>query len=110
MKLHYFAISLVLLVSACKIEVESNNADTQTSADTKASEGSIFPSKQVNAEPPYIVKEGCKFYLVTPSGTISTTSEHGSGLSGNATLNWDRYQMGLSECEVVNNPQNLTIY
>lgn len=110
MKLHYFVMIPILMLSACKVEIEPNNQPTETIFEATDSEGSIFPSKQVNAEPPYIVKEGCKFYLVTPSGTISTTSEHGSGLSGNATLNWDRYQMGLSECEVVNNPQNLTIY
>jgi hypothetical protein len=52
----------------------------------------------------------CGTAWVTPSGTVSTTSERGSGISGNATLNMGGYLMGLSECQLIANPQNLKVY
>lgn len=103
------SISLLIcmagILAACG---EKSEAPTQTIEFSSSS--SLQPSKKVEAEPPYIVQEACTFWLVTPSGTVSTTSERGSGISGNATLNMGDYQMGLSECQLIANPQNLTVY
>ena len=70
----------------------------------------LKPSKAVAAPPPYIVKEGCDFWLVTDSGVISTRSARGSGPSGQARLSWGGHELQLADCEVVGNPGQLPIY
>lgn len=99
-------LSMLAMISACgaeKSEIPKPVQEFQASAP-------LLPTKKVEADPPYIVQEACTFWLVTPSGTVSTTSERGSGISGNATLNMGGYLMGLSECQLIANPQNLQVY
>lgn len=72
--------------------------------------GSLFPTKTIAAKPPYIVQEGCKFFLVTEAGTLSTTSDRESGPSGNATLNMGGHRMVLSNCTLAENPAGLPVY
>ena len=102
--------SLVLGISAMLAACGSKNDDTSGQTIEFSSASSLQPTKKVEAEPPYIVQEACTFWLVTPNGTVSTASERGSGISGNATLNMGDYQMGLSECQLIANPQNLNVY
>ena len=87
------------------------SSEPQTTQQTTSIDASMpFPSKKIDASPPYIVQEGCKFFLVTGDGTISTTSERNSGPSGNATLNMGGHRMALSNCTLAENPGNLTVY
>ena len=93
-----------LMLSGC-------SSEPQTTLQTTGVDASMpFPSKKIDASPPYIVQEGCKFFLVTGDGTISTTSERNSGPSGNATLNMGGHRMVLSDCVLAENPGNLPVY
>jgi len=87
------------------------SSEPQTTLQTTSVDAStLFPSKTVDASPPYIVQEGCKFFLVTGDGTVSTTSERNSGPSGNATINMGGHRMVLSNCALAENPGNLPVY
>jgi hypothetical protein len=100
------ALSASLLATACG----SGSPSTQESTVTLGGDASLWPTKKIGAKPPYIVQEGCKFFLVTESGTISTTSERDSGPSGNATLNMGGERMVLSSCTLAENPGKLPVY
>ncbi len=87
------------------------SSEPQTTQQTSSVDASMpFPSKKIDASPPYIVQEGCTFFLVTGDGTISTTSERNSGPSGNATLNMGGHRMVLSNCTLAENPGNLPVH
>lgn len=100
------ALAASLLVSACGREPTSSAG----SAPTVGSGDALWPTKKIDAKPPYIVQEGCKFFLVTEAGTISTTSERDSGPSGNATLNMGGERMVLTNCTLAENPGRLPVY
>jgi len=102
--------SLVLGMAAMLAACGGEKSETSVQTIEFSSSSSLQPTKKVEADPPYIVQEACTFWLVTPNGTVSTTSERGSGISGNATLNMGDYQMRLSECQLIANPQNLRVY
>lgn len=89
------------LLSAC---------GNETQTDTDGFADSLMPSKQIDAAPPYIVHEECTFFLVTDVGTVSTPSARNSGPSGNATLNMGGHRVVLSECTLVENPDQLAVY
>jgi hypothetical protein len=93
-----------LMLFGCGSEPQTTQQTTSVDASTP------FPSKKIDASPPYIVQEGCKFFLVTDDGTISTTSERNSGPSGNATLNMGGHRMVLSDCALAENPGNLPVH
>lgn len=99
------AAAAALMLSACGGEQPPSAGQNTVVAVSFAQ-----PGKRIDAKPPYIVQEGCKFWLVTDAGTVSTTSERGSGPSGNATLHMGGHRMGLSECKVVDNPRTLAVY
>jgi hypothetical protein len=104
--------SLLLPCAALMLLGCTAPADPAPSAEDPGgqAQAGLFPSKPVDAEPPYIVEQDCTFWLVTPTGVVSTRSARNSGPSGNAELNWGGYQMKLSDCAVVSNPQKLRIY
>jgi hypothetical protein len=60
--------------------------------------------------PPYIVQKGCEFTLVTsPEKSASTTMERGNTRVA-YTLSVDKYEVVVSDCQVVDNPNGLPIY
>jgi len=102
-------LPLLLALLACS-ERQQTPADAAPASVQSDDGPALQPRKKVEATPPYIVQEGCDFWLVTPSGVISTRSERGSGPSGQATLSWGGQEMQLADCELIGNPGQLPVY
>ncbi|MCH8500016.1 MAG: hypothetical protein LAT63_16195 [Marinobacter sp.] len=59
--------------------------------------------------PPYVLQEGCTFTLqVSEYDSTSTTIEKGNTMVS-LTLSMGGYQVKVSDCRVVENPQNLPV-
>lgn len=66
--------------------------------------------KEERRIPPYIVKKGCEFTLVVSNGnSASTTIDKGNTLV-TYKLSMGDYIVSVSDCRVVDNPDNLKIY
>ncbi len=71
-----------------------------------------YPSA-AGAELPYILKEGCKFTIVSDQGSASVTSSSSSDLPGvsmSMSVSLGDMEIAVSNCEVVDNSHGLPIY
>jgi len=79
------ALTAVLLVTACGSEPEVREA-------------------------PYVLKQGCEFTLqASADNSTSTTIEKGNTMV-TLTLSMGGFRVGVSDCQVVDNPQGLPVY
>ncbi len=71
-----------------------------------------YPSAE-NATPPYILKEGCKFTIISDQGSAGVTSPQvggAAGVSASMSVSLGEMSIAVSDCRVVENSHNLTIY
>lgn len=60
--------------------------------------------------PPYVVQQGCEFTLVPSEGMSNTTRIDKGNTMVTITLSMGGYRVGLSDCQVVDNPYALPLY
>ncbi|OOZ40516.1 hypothetical protein BOW53_07320 [Solemya pervernicosa gill symbiont] len=62
---------------------------------------------------PHVFQEGCKFTIVTDSGTAATTSpinNSSPGVTVSASVSIGEYEIEVADCEVISNPAYLPLY
>jgi len=62
---------------------------------------------------PHVLKEGCKFKIVTDNGTATTTSPTSSDSSVvtvSSSVSIGEYKIEVANCELISNPSSLPLY
>lgn len=60
--------------------------------------------------PPYVLKKGCEFSLELGGGNSTATTIEKGNTMVTLTLSMGGYQVGVSDCQVVDNPDELPVY